>query len=220
MKLIITPYLEQLRTWPSLGRHILAQFDDDTIVVYQAYRPSIAEYALKRRQFGGDFSFERMSWIKTNFLWMMYRSAWGTEPGQEVTLAIWLSRQGFSQILQESVSTSFTTLAHADERAWRAALAASDVRLQWDPDHDPAGTPLPRRAIQLGIRGVSLKRFSSEWIRDIEDISEFVREQAVVAASRNHEALIVPMETVFPISDRRLAKTLGMGAEADAEGEI
>ncbi|WP_287277994.1 MULTISPECIES: DUF4291 family protein [unclassified Okeania] len=25
-----------------------------------------------------------MSWIKTNFLWMMYRSAWGSKTGQEI----------------------------------------------------------------------------------------------------------------------------------------
>ncbi|WP_216092858.1 DUF4291 family protein [Candidatus Marithrix sp. Canyon 246] len=24
-----------------------------------------------------------MTWIKTNFLWMMYRSEWGTKQGQE-----------------------------------------------------------------------------------------------------------------------------------------
>jgi hypothetical protein len=26
------------------------------------------------------------------------------------------------------------------------------VRLQWDPDHHPNGSPLKRRAIQLGLR--------------------------------------------------------------------
>jgi hypothetical protein len=46
MRLSIAPYLEQVQRWPAAGRHILAQFDDESIVVYQAYRPSIAKYAV------------------------------------------------------------------------------------------------------------------------------------------------------------------------------
>ena len=65
--------------WPKEGRHILAQFDDDTVIVYQAYRPSIGRYAAEHGAFGGDFSYSRMSWVKPNFLWMMYRSGWGTQ---------------------------------------------------------------------------------------------------------------------------------------------
>jgi hypothetical protein len=41
MLLPTQPYLEQVQAWPSAGRHILAQYDDRSIVVYQAYRPSI-----------------------------------------------------------------------------------------------------------------------------------------------------------------------------------
>ena len=42
MPLQFEPYLDQLRHWPTDGRHILAQFDDESILVYQAYRPEIA----------------------------------------------------------------------------------------------------------------------------------------------------------------------------------
>jgi hypothetical protein len=45
------------------------------IVVYQAYRPQIGRFAAPRGSFGGShFSLGLMSWIKPNFLWMMYRS--------------------------------------------------------------------------------------------------------------------------------------------------
>ncbi len=37
MNLKTKPYCEQVREWPTSGRHILAQFDDETIIVYQAY---------------------------------------------------------------------------------------------------------------------------------------------------------------------------------------
>jgi hypothetical protein len=73
MKLPTEPYLVQARRWPEAGRHILAQFDASSVVVYQAYRPSIGHYVARHQAFGGEFSFSRMSWIKTNFLWMIYR---------------------------------------------------------------------------------------------------------------------------------------------------
>lgn len=80
--LITESYASQRLRWPQAGRHILAQFDDDSIVVYQAYRPAIGRFAAAHGYFGGEFSYLRMSWIKSNFLWMMYRSGWGTKPGQ------------------------------------------------------------------------------------------------------------------------------------------
>ena len=47
-------YEEQKRkVWPLDGRHILAQYDEECIVVYQAFRPEIADYAVKHGKFGG-----------------------------------------------------------------------------------------------------------------------------------------------------------------------
>lgn len=34
-------YLKQQKRWPGSGRHIMARFDDETIIVYQAFQPSI-----------------------------------------------------------------------------------------------------------------------------------------------------------------------------------
>lgn len=57
-------------------------------------------------RFGGpDYKFERMTWIKTNFLWMMYRSGWATKPGQNRILAIRISRDGFEEILANAFTT-------------------------------------------------------------------------------------------------------------------
>lgn len=62
MKLETKAYQEQRREWPAEGRHVLAHYDAHTVVVYQAYRPSIAEFAIRNGRFGGpDFSFTRMS---------------------------------------------------------------------------------------------------------------------------------------------------------------
>ena len=84
--------------WPQTGQHILAQFDDESILVYQAYRASIGQFAVENGRFGGDFKYSRMSWIKPNFLWMMYRSQWGQAEGQEVVLAIRLKRCFFDSL--------------------------------------------------------------------------------------------------------------------------
>jgi hypothetical protein len=39
MMLVTEPYARQVARWPRAGRHILAHFADETIVVYQAYHP-------------------------------------------------------------------------------------------------------------------------------------------------------------------------------------
>jgi hypothetical protein len=43
--LITTSYTEQIVRLPKIGRQIIAQFDDEGVVVYQAYRPAIGEFA-------------------------------------------------------------------------------------------------------------------------------------------------------------------------------
>src|SRR5271166_497945 len=103
MRVATERYDAQRARWPTSGRHILAHYDDQTVVVYQAYRPTIAEFAVTHQRFGGPaFSFARMSWVKPNFLWMMYRSGWGTKAGQEATLAVRLIRTAFNTILSDA----------------------------------------------------------------------------------------------------------------------
>ena len=193
MNLELELYLDQLARWPTSGKHILAQFDDSSIIVYQAYRPAIARFAVKNQRFGGEFSFERMSWIKPNFLWMMYRSGWASKQDQENILAIRIQRTGFDKLLREAVASSFRASGLDSEAEWKSSLARSEVRLQWDPDHDPAGNKQERRAIQLGLRGETLEKFGHEWIVEIQDITAFVKEQA----HRPHKALLLPREEIY-----------------------
>ena len=195
--LITEPYTTQNARWPQAGRQIMAQFDAEAIVVYQAYRPAIGCYAAINRRFGGEFSLNRMSWIKPNFLWMMYRSGWGTKPGQEITLAIWLRRDAFDTILGAAVPSQFDLERYTDTEAWRRAVADSEVRQQWDPDHDPAGAPLARRAIQLGLRGETLARYATDWLLDIQDVSVFVAEQRLLVQAKDYQRLITPREEVY-----------------------
>lgn len=204
------PHSLQAPRWLSSGRHILAQYDDDSIVVYQAYRPAIGHYAARHGHFGGEFSLSRTSWIKPGFLWMMYRSGWGAKVGQEVTLAVRLHRSAFDTILARAVLSSFASAAYASEADWKRALAETEVVAQWDPDHDPTGARLERRALQLGLRGETLRRYAGEWILAIEDISDFVAEQRPHADSGQWGELIIPREDIYPVADSDMSRRLGI----------
>jgi len=199
-------YLRQTATWPSEGRHILAQYDETSIVVYQAYRPAIADFAVTHQRFGGQFSLTRMSWIKPNFLWMMYRCGWAKKADQERVLAVRILRSGFDEILRQAVASSFDPAHHATAEEWQLALKRSAVRLQWDPDHDPAGKPLARRAIQLGLREDVLRQYAHDWIVEIRDITPF----AHAGVQQSREQLIVAAESVYLPADRDVAVRLGL----------
>jgi Domain of unknown function (DUF4291) len=212
MKLSTEPYSEQAKRWPPEGRHILAHYDDNSIVVYQAYRPSIGRFTIEHGYFGGGFSFSRMSWIKPNFLWMMYRSGWGTKEGQEITLGLRLHRGFFESILAKAVQSSYWEGQYPSREQWQEALAASDVRLQWDPDHDPSGAKLERRAIQLGLRGEVLEAFSKRELVEVIDMTEFVAEQRPHADASGFAGLQTPMERAYVPSDQAIVKRMGLGS--------
>ena len=207
MNLLTLPYLMQVSRWPKAGRHILAQFDENSIVVYQAYRPAIGHFAASQGYFGGEFKLSRMSWIKPNFLWMMYRSGWGTKEGQEVILAVRLKRSAFDEVLTAAVSSNFVPEVYASEKEWKQAAKNSSVRLQWDPDHHPNGSPVERRAIQLGLRGEILVNYAQDWIINIEDISEFVQKQHQ-NLKEGMANLLTPSEEVYPVTNSDTAKRL------------
>ena len=203
-------YAEQVLQWPKFGKHILAQYDDDTSIVYQAYKPAIGLFAAKHGYFGGDFKYTRMSWIKPNFLWMMYRSDWGRSKGQEVILAIRLKRTFFDSLLRQAVFSSFGASGISDQDSWKAALSDSDVRLQWDPDHLPGGGKCERRAIQLGLRGETLEAYGKREALEIIDVSNFVAEQRGKIASWKSGDLLTPSEETYVPTDPSIAEHVGL----------
>ena len=71
--------------------------------------------------------------------------------GQEVTLGLRI-RRSFESLLVKAVPSLFDPALYGHEQAWKDDVAASDVRLQWDPDHAPDGS-------KVGVRGAAaLKR--------------------------------------------------------------
>ncbi|HEY4224102.1 MAG TPA: DUF4291 domain-containing protein [Myxococcota bacterium] len=205
MKIELESYAAQSARWPKGGAQILACYDDDGVVVYQAYRPSIASFAVAHQHFGGaDFSFSRMSWVKPGFLWMMYRSSWGTADGQERVLALTIKRAVFDGWLAQAVASTFGHSASESREEWQRAVTESNVRLQWDPDHGPSGVPLARRALQIGLRGPALAPFAGEAFLAIDDVSALAAEQR--GKRGDAAALATPVERVYPVSEATRAR--------------
>src|SRR5436309_4481244 len=140
----------------------------------------------------------------------MFRSGWGTKEGQKVTLAVRLRRSAFDDILKGAVHSTFVPEVYPSQDEWKRAVAGSSVRLQWDPDHDPSGAKVERRAIQLGLRGDALARYAREWIVPIEDISPFVEQQRPHARPAAYDHLLVPREQVYPVADGEVVARLGV----------
>ncbi len=205
-------YLEQCRRWPSSGRHILAHFDEQTIIVYQSYCPATGLFAARNGFFGEGFSYNRMSWIKPNFLWMMYRSNWGRSQGQEVVLAVRLKRTFFDSLLERAVPSSFSPTEFTSHEEWKAAIGRSDVRLQWDPDHRPNGDKEERRAIQLGLRGATLEAYGKREVVEIIDLSDFVAEQRENVVVERFGQLTTPVERPYRPMREDVSEILGLGA--------
>lgn len=210
MNISLQPYQQSLKAIPTKGQHILAHQTENDIVVYQAYKAGIADFAIRYQHLGGpDLSFGRMSWIKPNFLWMMYRCGWAEKKDQERVLAIWITKKDFENILSQAVFSSFQHQYYQDHDHWKNELNTKDVRLQWDPDHDPYGNKVERRAIQLGLKGDAFKAFVQQIIR-IEDITDFVTQQKHLIDNDHLNELLVPVETIYKPSDQHLNKKIGI----------
>jgi hypothetical protein len=196
---------------PVDGQHIVAHQTETQVVVYQAYNPAIAQFAVENQYLGGPgFSYGRMSWIKPNFLWMMYRCGWASKENQERVLALWLDKTAFEEILSQAVFSTFTAGNYESAEAWKQELATKNVRLQWDPDHSPYGGKLTRRALQLGLKNNILRHFGQHQVTRIEDITDFVQQQKVHVANRQLEQLVVPRERVYTVTDTALAQKTGL----------
>ncbi|MEN8221429.1 MAG: DUF4291 domain-containing protein [Pseudomonadota bacterium] len=204
-------YLKQIENWPKTGKHILANYDDETIIVYQSYKLSIGHFALKNGYFGGYFKYTRMSWIKPNFLWMMYRSGWGTKEGQEIILAIRLRREFFDELLSLAVPSRYSM--KETQGSWKEKIKTSSVRLQWDPDHNPIGEKVERRAIQLGLRDNVLESYGKKEAIEIINMSDFVAEQRENKKDLSFDKLLIPRERVYIPDNMETCRKLGLSIE-------
>lgn len=181
-------------------REIRAQFDAQTIRVYQAYSNEIADVAVQHQRFCPPFKMERMTWIKPSFLWMMYRAGWGEkDAGQQRILAIDISREGFEWALANGCIAHFEAPTYGSHEEWQARKAATNIRIQWDPERDLNATPLPHRALQLGLSGEAVKQYVHHWTTAITDITPMVKQIKTLVDQQQFSAAadLLPVERPY-----------------------
>ena len=190
-------------------RRILANYNKTTIRVYQAYNNKIADEALKLGKYGDSFKMDRMTWIKPSFLWMMYRSGWGTKINQERILAIDIKREGFDNIILNAVLSTYNENVYCTYNEWKDKLSRSLVRCQWDPDRDINGNAIARRTIQLGIKGQMVNMYVDKWIERITDITEDVKKLKTIKDNYKLNIGLLPNEKEYYVDDN-VKDILGM----------
>ena len=153
------------------SHELRADFNAKTIVVYQAFSAEIAAPALQAQTFVEPFSFTRMTWIKPSFLWLMERSRWGQSKGQERSLAIRITREGFERALRLSVLTSPDKKIHQSTEQWELEMKSAPVLVQWDPERSLQGQKLMHRSLQVGLGRSQLEDYTQRWITEIRDLT-------------------------------------------------
>ncbi|MEZ4398944.1 MAG: DUF4291 domain-containing protein [Kofleriaceae bacterium] len=183
-------------------REIRADYDGDTIVVYQAYPAAIAEPALAAQRFVPPFSLTRMTWIKPSFYWLMHRSNWGRQPGQERTLGVRIDRGGWERALELGVLTTFERAVFATADAWATQFRDAVVHVQWDPERDLRGTARNHDSIQVGLGRAIIGEFVSSWVTSIEDLTPRVAKMRahLRAGDADRARRLAPPERVYPVS--------------------
>ncbi len=174
---------------------IRADFDRDSIVVYQAYNDSIADAAVSADRLVKPFSFGRMTWIKPSFLWMMERSAWATKSNQTRVLAIRIKRTAWDVALSLGVLTSYTPGIHHSNDRWRDLFSAAQIHVQWDPERSIGGKKMAYRAIQVGIGRTFIEQYASEWITNVADVTPLVKK----IRRLKHEGNVRKAKSLLPI---------------------
>jgi hypothetical protein len=180
---------------------IRADFDRDTITIYQAYSPAVAVAALEAGRFVPPFSFHRMTWIKPSFLWLMHRSNWGQKSGQERVICVRVKRSGWEKALSLAVLTSFEPGVFASPDDWAGQFAAAQVHLQWDPERSLRGAGLPHSSIQVGLSRHIIREYVDEWVARVEDYTPRVRKiyDLLQSGQADRARRLLPPERVYPV---------------------
>jgi hypothetical protein len=155
--------------------------------------------------------------IKTNFLWMMYRSSWASSAKQTRILAIWLRRSAFESYLAQAVHSTESHRSSTNEKSSERRSHQRLVRLQWDPDHQPHGQPVKgRRAIQLGLKQIDSFIDGRDIVR-IVDITSFVQRQYQTAILPHDrlDQLRVPIEHIYVPQDEQTSRHIQLSISTD-----
>jgi len=173
------------------------EWDEQGVYVYQAYRDAIADWALEHQTFGGPaWKPARMTWIKPSFAWMLYRSGYGTKPGQERVLKIKLTHEAIAHLLSQC------TLVNKDTKLKAREKIKETGRVQWDPERDllQSKNKEPRkmirtRAIQIGLKA-SLSKWYVDHIVSIEEVTDLAHKVKTAHDLKKYDSSASAMESM------------------------
>lgn len=191
---------------------IRGDYDRTSIVVYQAYRPEIAQPAIENGRFVPPFSRSRMTWIKPSFLWLMERSNWASKPGQEMVLAVRITREGWEAALSQAVLTHADHRLYRSSEDWRAQFARARVHVQWDPERTLRGKKLDQRSIQVGLSRHIVDHYVDAWTVDIQDLTPLVRRihRLLTDGNASQAKKLLPPERPYLVNSE-IAMRIGAG---------
>ncbi len=182
-------------------QEIRADYNKETVTVYQAYGKSIALPAIRNNKFESPFSFNRMTWIKPSYLWLMERSNWGTKSNQEYILGIKIKRTHWEKALSIGVLTDPDKSIYKSGALWNKEFQNAKIHIQWDPERTLKGVKMQVRSIQVGIGRDLIKEYNEEWIEEITDLTPLTKKiRLLLKEGKYKEAKrLVPEEKIYEV---------------------
>jgi len=183
-------------------QEIRADYDRQTITVYQAYHKNIALPAIKNNRFEKPFSFNRMTWIKPSYLWLMERSNWANKSNQEYILGIKIKRESWEKALSLGILTHPDKEIYKSGFEWEEKFKNATVHIQWDPERTLKGGKLQERSIQVGISRHLIEEFNTEWVQEIVDLTPLTKKinQLRKLGKYKEAKRLLPKEKVYPVT--------------------
>ena len=186
-----------------------AEWDEEGVFVYQAFKDSIADWALENQRFGGpEFNPRRMTWIKPSFAWVLYRSGYARKHNQTRILKIKLPHEAIAHILSQC--------------ACGKGGGGHKGRVQWDPERDMLSGDGKEpdklgqtRAIQIGMKD-EVSEFYVQNAVSIEDVTELAHKVQDAHSSKDKDSIevladIIPDERPYiPTCSKETLENLGM----------
>jgi hypothetical protein len=155
----------------SAPRCLRAHVHADRVLIWQAHGHAVADDAIARGRFGGPlWSATRHTRFRLSLPSLLARCAWGTSPGRERVLGVWLQRSAFDALIRQAVPAAYEEGGiYASAAAMRLATRFAQVTVSWHPDCDMAGRELPDETVRVMVRDQAARVFCGEGVVAVED---------------------------------------------------
>lgn len=184
-------------------QEIRAEYNQETITVYQAYNKQIAVPAINNNRFEAPFSFNRMTWIKPSFLWLMERSGWATKSNQEYILGIKIKRAFWEEVLEMAVLTHPDKTLYNNGVEWETRMKNAKALIQWDPERNLRGVKLQYRSIQVGVGRHIIEDYNTKGIVEIIDYTPLTKKISQLKKQGKYKEAkrLLPNERIYKLPE-------------------